>query len=105
MVEVIAGKPAAFFAEVARNVYQAANEGDDIARAIVLEGAGYISNVARKLQTKNPPRISLIGGLTPVITPWLDADIQRKLAVPLSPPEIGSVIYARQQQAKYFKIP
>lgn len=105
MVEVVAGKPAAFFGELARAVYQAANNGDDIARAIVLEGAGYISNVARKLLTKKPPRISLIGGLSPVITPWLDADIQGKLSAPLSPPEIGSVIYARQQQAKYFKIP
>jgi glucosamine kinase len=103
MVEVIAGKPAAFFAEFARDVFMEACAGDDIARAIVQEGAGYISNVARKLFTKNPPRISLIGGLTPVITPWLDADVQGKLSAPLSPPEIGSVIYARQQQAKYCK--
>ncbi|WP_111979828.1 N-acetylglucosamine kinase [Algibacillus agarilyticus] len=104
MVEVIAGKPAAFFAEFARDVYEAARAGDDIARAIVQEGAGYISQLARKLLTKNPPRISLIGGLTPVITPWLDADVQETLSAPLSPPEMGSVIYARQQQAKQSKI-
>ena len=104
MVEIIAGKPAVFFANMARLVYQAANEGDAIAQAIVKDGAGYISDIARKLLTKNPPRISLIGGLSPVITPWLDTDIQGMLSAPLSPPEMGSVIYAKQQQAQYSKL-
>jgi len=99
MVEAIAGKPAAFYARMANLVFDAAEQGDELARKIVDEGAAYISNVARQLWKKNPPRMSLIGGLTPRLKPWLDKDIQQRLSEPLSPPEVGSVIYARQQLA------
>ncbi len=99
MVELIAGKPAAFFATMANLVFDAAEAGDDPAIEIVKKGAGYISGVARQLAKQQPPRISLIGGLTPRISPWLDQDVQDKLAEPLCPPEVGSVIYAQQQLA------
>lgn len=97
MVEAIAGKPAAFYARMANLVFDAAEEGDAVAKDIVAEGAGYISGVARQLEKQNPPRISLIGGLTPRIKPWLDEDIKAKLEEPLCAPEVGSVLYARQQ--------
>ncbi|WP_286233728.1 N-acetylglucosamine kinase [Thalassotalea sediminis] len=99
MVEVIAGKPAAFYAKMANLVFDAAEEGDAEAIAIVKEGAGYISGVARQLAKQNPPRISLIGGLTPRIKPWLAKDVKDSLAEPLCAPEMGSVIFARQQLA------
>ena len=99
MVEVIAGKPAAFYAKMANLVFDAAENGDTAAKDIVAEGAGYISGIARQLDTQNPPRISLIGGLTPRIKPWLDKDVKAKLAEPLSSPEFGSVIFAQQQLA------
>ncbi|GLX79161.1 ATPase [Thalassotalea insulae] len=97
MVETIAGKPAAFYAKMANLVFDAAEEGDEVAKAIVREGAGYISGVARQLEKQQPPRISLIGGLTPRITPWLDQDVREQLQAPLCPPEIGAVIFAKQQ--------
>lgn len=99
LVEVIAGKPAAFYAKMANLVFDAAEEGDQIAKEIVEEGAGYISGIARQLQKQNPPRISLIGGLTPRIKPWLDKDVKDILEEPLCAPEIGSVIFAQQQLA------
>ena len=99
VVEAIAGKPAAYYARMANLVFDAAEEGDEVAKAIVVEGAGYISGVARQLSTQNPPRISLIGGLTPRIMPWLDQNIKDKLAEPISPPDIGSVLFAQQQLA------
>lgn len=99
MVEAIAGKPAAFYAKMANLVFDAAEEGDSVAKSIVDEGAAYISGVARQLEKQNPPRISLIGGLTPRIKPWLDQDVKDKLEEPLCPPEVGSVIYAQQQLA------
>jgi glucosamine kinase len=80
-------------------VFDAAEDGDALAKSIVDEGAAYISDVARQLWNKNPPRMSLIGGLTPRLKPWLDKDIQEKLAEPLSPPEVGSVLFAQQQLA------
>ena len=97
MVEVIAGKPAAFFAQMAQYVFSHANQGDEVASNIVKDGASYISNLARKLFIEKPPRISLIGGLSPLMAPWLDKDVQAILAKPLQPPEIGAVIFARQQ--------
>ena len=99
MVEVIAGKPAAFYAKMANLVFDAAEQGDQVAQEIVKEGAEYISGIARQLLKQQPPRISLIGGLTPRIKPWLDDDVKNILQDPLSPPEIGSVIYAKQQLA------
>lgn len=99
LVEIIAGKPAAFYAKMANIVFDAAEEGDEVAKKIVEEGAGYISDVARQLLKQNPPRISLIGGLTPRLTPWLDQDIQDKLEEPIYPPEIGSILFAQQQLA------
>ena len=95
LVEKIAGRPAAFFAKMAGFVFEAADQGDLIATDIIKEGANYISCVARQLMKKNPPRISLIGGLTPLLTPWLDDDIQQLLSVPLYPPEVGAVIFAK----------
>ena len=99
LVEVIAGKPATYYAQLANLVFDAAEQGDNVAKAIVNEGAEYINSVARTLLKKNPPRISMIGGLTPRLKPWLDKDIQNKLSEPLSPPEVGSVLFACQQFA------
>ncbi|WP_448211861.1 N-acetylglucosamine kinase [Colwellia sp. MEBiC06753] len=99
LVEAIASKPATFYAKMAGLVFEAANKQDAVAHEIIAEGADYISRVARKLLAKNPPKISLIGGLTPLLTPYLDQDIQDKLTAPVYPPEMGSVIFARQQAA------
>lgn len=99
LVEVIAGKPAAFYARMANLVFDSAEEGDELALAIVNEGAQYISHVAKQLLKQNPPEISLIGGLTPRIKLWLDIDLQAKLIEPLYPPEVGSIIFAKQQLA------
>lgn len=99
LVEAIAGKPATYYAKLANLVFDSAEEGDQLALSIVKEGAGYISDVARQLWKKNPPRMSLIGGLTPRIQSWLDEDIKEQLSEPLSPPEMGSVLFAQQQLA------
>lgn len=100
LVELIAGKPAAFYAQLANLVFDAAESGDDVAKSIVIEGAGYISNIAKTLWKKQPPRMSLIGGLTPRIKPWLDEDIKERLSAPLNPPEVGAVIFAKQKLAQ-----
>lgn len=99
LVEIIAGKPAAFYARMANLVFDCAEAGDAIAKEIVDEGAGYINSIARTLWKKNPPRMSLIGGLTPRIKPWLAEEIQQGLSDPLAPPEVGAVIFAKQQLA------
>jgi glucosamine kinase len=97
LVEVIAGKPAAFYARMANLVFDCAEKGDELALAIVAEGADYIDHVARQLLKQNPPNLALIGGLTPRIKPWLDEKIKAQLIEPINPPEVGSVIFAKQQ--------
>ncbi len=101
LVEVIANKPAAFFAQLAGCVFQSAQANDAIAIAILKEGGAYLSDIARQLLDKNPPRLSFIGGLSAVMTTWLDPDIQAILSAPLSSPEMGSVLYAKQQHVNY----
>ena len=99
LVEAIAGKPANYYAQLANLVFDAAEQGDEVAKSIVIEGADYINNIAKMLWQRNPPRMSMIGGLTPRLKPWLSDDVRSKLSEPLSPPEIGSVIFARKQLA------
>jgi glucosamine kinase len=97
LVEAIAGKPAAFYARMANLVFDAAEQGDALALEIVKEGANYIDNVATQLSKCCPPRLSLIGGLTPRLLPWLAQEVQNSLSAPLNSPEVGAVFYARQQ--------
>ncbi|PCH95970.1 MAG: ATPase [Gammaproteobacteria bacterium] len=100
LVEAIAGKAATFYAQLANLVFDAAEQGDKLALAIVAEGAEYINSIARALWARNPPRMSMIGGLTPRLKPWLDKDLQQQLSEPLNSPEVGSVLFARKELAK-----
>jgi glucosamine kinase len=100
LVEVIAGKKATYYAQLANLVFDAAEQGDKVALSIVNEGADYINGMARTLKAKNPPRMSMIGGLTPRLKSWLAKDIQEQLAEPLSAPEVGAVLFAKQEFAK-----
>ena len=101
IVEAIAGKKATFYAQLANLVFDAAEQGDDVALSIVKEGAEYIDSLARTLLAKKPSRLSMLGGLTPRLKPWLDQDIQSQLSEPLSPPEVGAVYFAKNQLAKH----
>ena len=100
IVEIIAGKKATFYAQLANLVFDAAEQGDKVALAIVEEGAEYINSIARALLTRKPSRLSMLGGLTPRLQPWLDKALQTQLSEPLSAPEVGSVLFARQELAK-----
>lgn len=100
LIEQVANKPASFYAKLAKLVILAATQKDPIAHAILLDGAAYISALARKLLEKQPSRISVIGGLSVPLTPWLDNDIQTQLSPPLSPPEMGAVLLARKVESQ-----
>jgi glucosamine kinase len=97
IVEQVVGKSASFFGQLSATVFTAANAHDKTAIAIVQEGAKYISDMGLRLMDTQPPRISLIGGLGPSLLPWLGDAIKAQLSKPLSPPEVGAVLFARQQ--------
>ncbi len=99
LVEAVAGKPATFYAKLANLVFDEAERGDDTAKAIVLDGCGYINRVAQRLWQQNPPRMSIIGGLAFRVVPWLQTEIANRLSAPLAPPEVGAVLFAKQQIA------
>ena len=105
LVEAVACKPAAYYAKIANIVFDAAEEGDQVANNIVCEGADYISQMATLLLKKNTARLSLIGGLTPRIKPWLAKEIKAKLVEPISSPEMGAVLFAQQQTILSCKSP
>ncbi|AAN56498.1 ATPase [Shewanella oneidensis MR-1] len=97
IVEHLAGKSSSCYAQLARNVLDCANAGDQVAIAIVQEGADYISEMARKLFMLNPVRFSMIGGLAEPLQAWLGSDVVAKISETLAPPELGAMYYAQQQ--------
>ncbi|MGL5490811.1 MAG: BadF/BadG/BcrA/BcrD ATPase family protein, partial [Shewanella sp.] len=97
IVEHLAGKSSSCYAQLARNVLDCANAGDQVAIAIVQEGADYISEMARKLFTLNPVRFSMIGGLAEPLQAWLGSDVVAKISETLAPPELGAMYFAQQQ--------
>lgn len=100
VVESMAGKKATFYAQLANVVFDAAEQGDKAALTIVNEGAEYINSLIRILLIKKPSRISILGGLSRRLKPWLDQTIQAQLSEPLSPPEVGAVIFAKHKLAQ-----
>ena len=95
IVTQVAGKNANFYAKMAGIVFELAENGDEVAVNIIKDGAAYVDAVAEKLLENSPPRLSLIGGLTPLLKPWLAAKTMNQISAPLNPPEIGAVLFAQ----------
>lgn len=96
LVEKVVGENATFYAQIANTVFDAAEQGDKAAIAIIEDGADYINNVAKKLLTQKNIRLSMLGGLAPRLKPWLHESIRSQLSEPLNLPEMGAILYARQ---------
>ncbi|MCG9696006.1 BadF/BadG/BcrA/BcrD ATPase family protein [Shewanella sp. Isolate11] len=97
IVEHLAGKSSSCYATLAREVLLCAREQDTVAKEIVMQGAGYISELARKLFSINPPRFSMIGGLAEPLAPWLDKEVVERISPVIAPPELGACYFARQR--------
>lgn len=103
LIDTVAKQTSTFFAQLAFIVFEAARQQDTLALDIVNEGAQYINCLAQRLLKDNPPRLSLIGGLTPVLSPWLDETLQQQLEAPIFAPEMGAIIFAQQQFTSVIK--
>jgi len=84
------------YAKISQIVFAAALQQDEVAISIIREGAHYIDLIAERLWQTKPGRMSLIGGLSTYITPWLKPDIVARLSPPLAQPEFGAVMLAMQ---------
>ena len=85
------------FAKLAPIVFDAAEQGDSVARAIIDAGAAELMAIAQRLMQLSPPRLSMIGGIAPRIYPYLSTTMQQWLQPSLATPELGAVFFAKAQ--------
>lgn len=97
IIEKLAGAPSSLYGRLAPCVLEQARAGDAVAEAIVREGADYLSALAETLLAYAPPRLSILGGLGPVIQPWLKPSVAKVIAEPLDQPEAGAILFAQKE--------
>lgn len=95
IVDKMAGAKASDYAALAGFVFDAAERGDDLALSLVKQGAAYIDALAQQLWLTNPARMSLVGGLSHRLMPWLAPSIRERLSPPLDSSEAGAIYHAR----------
>lgn len=84
------------YGQMAPLVFECASKGDVNGMKIVIEGAAAISNLGRALLARGARNICLLGGLSQVYPPYLDADVKRSLAVPIADAMDGAIMMARK---------
>ncbi len=84
------------FAALAPAVFTQAKLGDTAAINIIKEHAQYLNTMATKLLKKSTTRLSMLGGLAPLFTPWLSEEVQQSLSPALSEPIDGALFLAKQ---------
>ena len=91
------------FAQLAKVVFIAAENNDPAALVIIQEAVDYTEQVILKLLQTNPHRISLVGGITKLLLPWLNSVLVDQIKPQLETPEYGAALFIKQsieQQAK-----
>ena len=86
------------YAQFAPLVFACAAKGDVQAMMIVIEGAAAISNLGRALVARGARALCLLGGLSTVYPPYLDADVKRVLALPQADAVDGAIMMARRSR-------
>ena len=83
------------FASVAPLIFQlAANQQED-ALLLVNKAATYINKICHRLLSGNLHRLSLIGGITQPLTPYLDSQLQAIIRPAQATPEQGAILYSK----------
>ncbi len=84
------------YGQMAPLVFESASKGDVNGMKIVIEGAAAISNLGRALLARGARQICLLGGLSQVYPPLLDADVKRCLVSPIADALDGAIMMARK---------
>jgi glucosamine kinase len=87
------------YGQFAPLVFQSAAAGDVQGMTIVIEGASAISTLGRALLARGAGRLCLLGGLSSVYPPYLDADVKRVLVSPSHDAMDGAIMMARRAQS------
>lgn len=97
LAQLVSGYSPTDFGKLAPVVVKHAQQNDVHALTIMHSGAQYLSQLANKLLDGRDVKLSLIGGLSPLVEKYLDADVVARLTPAKQPPEIGAVFFAQQQ--------
>ncbi|MGY5810463.1 BadF/BadG/BcrA/BcrD ATPase family protein [Rhizobium sp. LEGMi198b] len=84
------------YAALAPMVIRHADQGDAAGRRIVQSAAEHIDTLIRSLFDKGAPRVSLLGGLSSPLEPWLAPDVRRRLKPIDGDAVSGAIILARK---------
>lgn len=84
------------YATFAPLVLRHADQGDSAARQIVQLAAEQIDTLVRRMMEYGAPLVTLLGGLSGPIEPWLSPDVRRHLKAPDGDAVAGAIILARR---------
>ncbi|MDO6565543.1 ATPase [Alteromonas sp. 1_MG-2023] len=100
LVTKVAGFTGKEYGTLAPCVVAAHKKGCTVANSFIQQGASYLTGIAKTLSGNQDFPICLMGGLSYVYQPLLDADIQARLTAPLSTPQAGAIQFAKRKVAK-----
>jgi glucosamine kinase len=89
-------KPA-FYASIAPLVLQLAASQQADALLLVNQAATYINKICQRLLNGNLERLSLIGGITQPLMPYLDSQLQSIIQPAKATPEQGAILYSKSK--------
>lgn len=87
------------YATLAPLVLRHADHGDPAARQIVQSGAGHIDGLVRRLIEYGAPAVTLLGGLSGPLEPWLAPDVRKRLKPADGDAVSGAIILAKRLSA------
>ncbi len=83
------------YGRMAPLVFESAAKGDVHGMTIVIEGAAAISSLGRALLARGAGTLCLLGGISRVYPPYLDADVKQALVPPVADAMDGAIMMAR----------
>jgi len=90
----LAAKPE-FYASLAPLIFQLAEKKEPYAKLLVESAADYINKLSQQMLKLTPARLSFIGGITPILIPYLSSELQSLIRDPLGCPEQGAILYSK----------
>jgi glucosamine kinase len=95
LVSVTLEAKSALYASIAPLVFKLAASQQEDALLLVNQGASYINKMCQGLLSTKLDPLSLIGGITQPLMPYLDSQLQQVIQPAQASPEQGAILYAK----------
>ena len=89
------------YAAFAPIVMRHANQGDPVGRRIIERAADAIGDLLDLFLARGIERLSLVGGLSEALEPWLTPDLRARLKRPDADATVGALLVARGRFAPF----